>query len=169
MFLRILALALLLSIPTPKMTVASEIGDHSSKAICYSDAEVEAEQAIRIHSELMVIGLTCQRISQKQNLYQKYRVFTKKHANLLSHYEQDMIGYYQRQGAASPDRKLHTLRTSLANSISEHAVRMNTVSFCKNFSQRIDIALGMDEDKFRTWAQKVWPEQPPTQPICNAL
>ena len=26
---------------------------------CYTAREVEAEQAIRIHSELMVIGLTC--------------------------------------------------------------------------------------------------------------
>ena len=27
---------------------------------CYSKAEYEAEQGIKIHSELMVIGLTCQ-------------------------------------------------------------------------------------------------------------
>ena len=53
-------------------------------ASCYTMEEAEAEQGIRIHSELMVIGLNCQhmKFSDGTNLYLEYREFTKEHENL---------------------------------------------------------------------------------------
>ena len=51
---------------------------------CYSKQEAEAEQGIRIHSELMVIGLNCQHMASANgnNLYLEHRKFTQKHADL---------------------------------------------------------------------------------------
>ncbi len=138
---------------------------------CYSNYEVEAEQGIRIHSELMVIGLTCRNTFKSQDggdLYAKYREFSDKHAGLIQNYEKTMMSYYRRNGEDRPDKALHALRTSLANKISQHAAEMNTVRFCKNFAERIDKALAMEPIRFRKWAQYVHPTQRLSRPICEA-
>lgn len=134
---------------------------------CYSASEFEAEQGLRIHSELMVIGLTCMKMPQGETMYKKYQSFTLKHQNLIAGYETDIIGYYARQGLKNPERQLHTLRTNLANEISQHAITMSTSTFCQHFGPRIDQALKMDDQKFRRWAQHVWPESSTTEPVCK--
>lgn len=136
---------------------------------CYTAREFEAEQGVRIHSELMVIGLTCLKMPQGRELYGKYQSFTQEHAKLIGGYETDLINYYGRQGAPEPEKKLHALRTSLANQISQRAVSMSMLNFCQQFSPRIDQALSMDDVKIRRWAQRVWPSQPPSEPVCSRL
>jgi hypothetical protein len=133
---------------------------------CYTQREVEAEQGLRITSELMVIGLTCIKMPGGQNLYSKYQQFTQKNQSLISGYEADMIAYYRKQGSANAEKDFHTMRTGLANSISKQAIKMSTVSFCNNFKGRLDKALGMSQQDVRKWAQHVWPNSPTTHPIC---
>lgn len=135
---------------------------------CYTAKEFEAEQGIRIHSELMVIGLTCMKMPQGTQMYMKYQNFTQKNQKLIAQYETEIIAHYRREGAEKPERKLHTLRTTLANQISQHAVVMSVSNFCQRFSQRIDQALAMDKEKLRRWAQQPWPGSPTSRPICDS-
>ena len=60
---------------------------------CYNSSEAEAEQGIRIHSELMVIGLNCQHMTPRgwKNFYQEYREITSRYRDLFSGYEQTLI------------------------------------------------------------------------------
>ena len=70
------------------------IGTTSAQAkSCYSPSEAEAENAIRIHSELMVIGLNCQHMTPRgwQNFYSQYRQFTSRHQDLFSNYEKTLV------------------------------------------------------------------------------
>jgi hypothetical protein len=136
---------------------------------CYSAADFEAEQGVRIHSELMVIGLTCLKMPEGQELYGKYQDFTLKNSSLIAGYETDIINHYASEGVAEPEQKFHTLRTDLANEIARQAVSMSMLSFCQQFSPRIDAALSMDEPKLRRWAQHVWPGQPPSEPVCDSV
>lgn len=136
---------------------------------CYSTKELEAEQGLRIHSELMVIGLTCLKMPGGTETYAKYAAFTRKNKDMLAGYEDDLIAYYRTQGAKKPEQKLHTLRTNLANTISGHAVGMNTPNFCQHFTPRIDAALAMDSDTLHRWAQRVWPGTPVSQPVCASF
>ncbi len=117
----------------------------------------------------MVIGLTCLKMPDGQNLYRKYQSFTQRRADLIAQYEAALIRYYARQGAADPEKKIHALRTSLANEISRRAVAMSVLSFCQKFSPRIDAALAMDESKLRRWAQRRWPDQPLSEPVCAEI
>lgn len=133
---------------------------------CYNSTEFEAEQGLRIHSELMVIGLTCMKMPQGPAMYSKYQKFTQKNQQLIAKYENDMISFYRKQGAAAPEKELHTLRTSLANGISKHTITMGTSTFCQHFGERIDKALSMDQQKLRQWAQHVWPQSPTRRPVC---
>ena len=135
---------------------------------CYSPMEFESEQGLRIHSELMVIGLTCQKISGGKHLYGKYQAFTRKNQYLLEEYENTMLRFFKESGAASPNRSLHNLRTGLANEISNKAIRMNVGAFCHHYKSRIDQALSMNHDTIRRWARKQWPSQPPTRPLCGS-
>lgn len=135
-------------------------------APCYTAEEFEAEQGLRIHSELMVIGLTCQKAGGGAGLYNKYRKFTNKNQYLLGIYEDTMMGFFRKNGG-DPVKSLHDYRTGLGNDISQKAIRMNVGAFCRHYGGRIDQALAMDHDTLRRWAQKQWPSQPPTRPLCR--
>jgi len=136
-------------------------------AQCYTPREFEAEQGLRIHSELMVISLTCMKMAQGGNMYEKYQAFSKKNSDLIKAYENDIIAYFRAQGSPAPEQQFHTLRTSLANEISQHAIKMSTGSFCQQFASRIDSALAMDREKLRRWAQQPWPNSPTSKPMCQ--
>jgi hypothetical protein len=157
--LKVLGLALLL---------AMVFGSARAEA-CYSAREFEAEQGIRIHSELMVIGLTCMKMPEGQQLYDKYQQFTQKNADLIAGYESDLMNHYSAEGVTDPEKKLHTLRTDMANDISGKAIAMSTLTFCEKYSSHIDQALGMDQAKFRRWAQHAWPEQPASEQMCSKI
>src|SRR5690606_4095584 len=86
-----------------------------ASAQCYNQRQFEAEQGLRIHSELMVISLTCMKMPMGSGMYQKYQAFTSKNKKLLTGYEDDMIDYFRDTGHSAPEKQFHTLRTNLAN------------------------------------------------------
>ena len=137
-------------------------------ATCYNSAEVEAEQGLRIHSELMVIALNCQHVSHRDgNLYIQYKDFTRRNQNLISEYERTLKNYYARAGKSNPEKNINDLRTSLANKISNDSARMKTNSFCKAYAPRIIQALQMDQPKLRRWAATPFASHPVSQPVCS--
>jgi len=157
-FTRIAVFALLLSL----------FAFNSAQA-CYTAREREAEQGLRIHSELMVIGLSCNRMPQGHELYEKYQRFTRKNADLIATYESDLISYYKSEGVRDPEKKLNTLRTDIANDISGKATAMSTHSFCDTYGSYLDQALEMDQQKLRRWAQSVWQDQPVSEQMCSGI
>ena len=125
-----------------------------AQAACYSRDEAEAEQGIRLHSELMVIGLNCQHLFQVngQNLYGAYRDFTSKHEQLFAEYERVMLRYYETTGAMSPEKELNALRTEFANDISMAAAASRPDLFCQDNAPRISTAVSMNKADIRYWA-----------------
>ncbi len=160
--LRIIALyAIFLSVFSAVPAMASQS--------CYSTKEAEAEQGLRIHSELMVIGLNCQSMPlfAKKNLYGKYRDFTSDHAALFEAYEKILLSYYTRKGDVDPPASLNTLRTVLANSISQDAASMRPDVFCARYAPRIDKASAMSLKDIRRWASTFYPSHPVSEPFCD--
>lgn len=135
---------------------------------CYDVNQFEAEQGLRIHSELLVISLTCQKVPGYSNLYSKYQQFTKKNKLLLSDYENRLINFHKNNGERSPAKKLHSLRTDLANEISQHAITMSVTSFCTYFGKRVDKALNMEKAVLQKWARQIWPNQETKIAVCDA-
>lgn len=136
-------------------------------ANCYSSAEFEAEQGLRIHSELMVIALNCDRTKYARgNLQIQYRDFTRQHQDLIFGYEQTLKNYYKRSGAYNPEKQINDLRTELANKISNDAARMRPNVFCKVYGSRIADALGMSRKKLKRWASTPFSNHPVSRPIC---
>lgn len=121
---------------------------------CYSAKEAEAEQGIKIHSELMVIGLNCQHMTPRgwKNFYQQYREITSKNSDLFASYEETLINYYADSGDKNPEGRLNDLRTSMANQVSTDAAKMRPDIFCATFAPRIPKAAQMTRDDLRQWA-----------------
>jgi len=141
----------------------------SAHAKCYNSAEFEAEQGLRIHSELMVIALNCHKSTHGSgNLYIQYKDFTRRHQGLIGQYEQTLKNYYSRSGIQNAELKINDLRTQLANKISNDAARMKPNVFCKAYGSRITQALGMDQAKLRRWASTPFAGHPVSRPQCTA-
>lgn len=136
---------------------------------CYSPKEVEAEQGVRILSELMVISLNCQHLTPKgqENLYTQYKKFALKHEGLFSGYENTLLRFYDKDGEANPNAHLHEVRTDVANRISKDAAVMRPDAFCKAYAPRIAKASVMPEPKIRRWAQTVFPGHPVSRQSCK--
>jgi hypothetical protein len=137
---------------------------------CYSKAEAEADQGIRIHSELMVIGLNCQHMGKRhgENLYRTYREFTARHGKLFATYEKLLVNFYRKTGVKNPEASLNTLRTQYANTISNNAAGMRPDVFCATYAPRIQKADKMNEREVRKWAATIFPEHPVSKPLCKA-
>ena len=142
---------------------------HAFAATCYTPEEAEAEQGLRIHSELMVIGLNCinMRFTDGTNLYRKYNEFTKANVDIFAGYEKELLAYYTKRGDSDPEASLNTLRTLLANNISNSAARMKPDQFCNRYAGRIFKASDMDRSSLRKWASTIYPSHPVSNPICE--
>lgn len=138
-------------------------------ASCYKPNEAEAEQGIRIHSELMVIGLNCQHMATAngKNLYAAYREFTALHGSLFGGYEDTLMTYFSKNGIGNPEAEINTLRTQFANKISRDAANMRPDLFCRQYSPRIVQAVAMSRDDIRNWAATIYPSHPVSKPLCS--
>ncbi len=135
---------------------------------CYDAREAEAEQGIRIHSELMVIGLNCAHMADANgnNLYLEHKKFTKKHKELFATYERILMNYMRKNGVSNTDGEMKKMRTNFANKISSDAAQMRPDIFCRKFSARIEKASKMDNETVRKWAATPFPQYPVSKPIC---
>ena len=136
---------------------------------CYTPTEAEAEQGIRIHSELMVIGLNCQHMTPKgwKNFYAQYREITGRNAALISGYENTLVSWFARNGAANPDRAVHDMRTRFANEVSTEAAHMRPDIFCANYAPRLPLVDKMSPAQLRQWAASPSNQQKLTMPMCR--
>lgn len=135
---------------------------------CYTPSEAAAEQALRLHSELLVIGLNCQNIKQAggEDTYRKYKEFTKKHADLLESYENRLIQHYQKHGSHAPEKELNSLRTDLANDLARVVADVRPDVFCFRHMERLNMAGAMSGKDVQNWARTYFPAMPPSKPFC---
>lgn len=136
---------------------------------CYSDFEAEADQGIRIHSELMVIGLNCQHMGKRygMNLYGQYRELTARNADLYEKYESALMAFFRKNGDSKPEASLNTLRTKYANKISNDAAGIRPDVFCAKYAPRVQKAHEMSRQELRNWAATIYPSHPVSYPLCS--
>ncbi|MCF8495578.1 MAG: hypothetical protein K9G62_02810 [Alphaproteobacteria bacterium] len=144
-------------------------GAQAAGSSCYSDLQAEAEQGIRIHSELMVIGLNCQHMGTRHgmDLYGDYRKFSARYGELFANYEKVLMDFFRKRGDANPEASLNTLRTNFANKISKDAAGMRPDIFCSQYAPRITQASSMGQTDVRKWAATIYPSHPLSRPLCG--
>ncbi len=104
---------------------------------CYSPAEAEAEQLLRLHSELMVITVTCKTGSQGQDLVRAYTGFTRARITELHDAEQTMARYYRAHGGGNGVAQLDTLRTKLGNEFGQRIADESAPVWCGAYRDKV--------------------------------
>ena len=117
----------------------------SALAQCYTPSQAEAEQGIRIHSELMVIGLNCQHMGKREGdePLRNLQAVHARYADLFAGYEATLLSFFTKRGDSNPEASLNALRTGFANKISKDAAGMRPDVFCAQYAPRIDAVAGM--------------------------
>ena len=133
---------------------------------CYTLSEAEAEQGIRIQSELMVIGLNCQH--KIDDIYVKYRQMANSNSQLFETYNKIMMDHFKKSGISNFEKEINSMRTSYANKISEIAAELRPDVFCSKYAPRIERASIMKRDEIRRWATTFFPSHPVSKPICES-
>ncbi|WP_236783670.1 hypothetical protein [Azospirillum humicireducens] len=118
---------------------------------CYNRAEHAAEQMMRLHTEMMVVGLTCRTVVPDKKPFDLYQDFSVKNRALLSNSEASLISYYKRAGSGgNATRQFDMFRTELANEISRRASTIGIAQYCANFVDRSVAAKDLTADDLRT-------------------
>jgi hypothetical protein len=122
-----------------------------AKPACYSAAEYDAEQAVRLHTELMVIGLTCNAIEADRKLFSKYQQFTTKNRTSLMNWEKVLIGHFRETDKSNPTRRFDDFRTVVANEIAQRSALLTPPVFCQTHSDIVDRALALSESDLKRY------------------
>lgn len=137
-------------------------------ASCYTPEQYRAEQAVRFHTNLMIMGLYCKAV-MKQDTYATYQEFTRRNQNIIKTAENRLIDYFsKRSGNKAAERRLHTMRTDMANEMSLQAGQQ-LVQFCRQYSPYYERAKTMIPADFNRWIEQIDLHDPAvtTVPLCG--
>jgi len=120
--------------------VAAQLGWAASgkAASCYSQAAVEAEQAIRYMTELMVISSACQNTT--------YAEFRLRNRDAIVAYQKSMVTHFR--GAPAFDK----WNTVIANEAAQRQGNTALGTFCQQAEATLKQAATLDLQAFRAFA-----------------
>ncbi|WP_119831374.1 hypothetical protein [Azospirillum cavernae] len=121
----------------------------SKPQACYTRSEHAAEQLIRMHTEMMIVGLTCKNVVPERNPFGVYQDFSVKNRALLSSSEATIIGHYRKTSGSSATKNFDTFRTELANESSRRAATIGIPQYCETFVDRSQAAKELTPDDLR--------------------
>lgn len=116
----------------------------AATAPCLRPNEVEADQAIRFQTELMVISDTCGA--------QTYTRFARRNRDVLVQYQQQLIEGFRRGGSAHAEERFDSYLTQLANETSLRMGAQPVAQMCQNEQPLLTSADTMSSDDFRRYA-----------------
>jgi len=125
--LRVFLLGIIVLLPAPAFAAR----------LCYLPAESNAEQVLRLHSELMVTAITCRAGSRGQDLVRAYTAFTHDNIDMLQNAEHTMIGYYKERFGGDGISHLDVLRTQLGNEAGQDVADDSAPLYCRQFRDRV--------------------------------
>lgn len=121
---------------------------------CYTPIEVEAAEAIRFHTDLMLGGLTCQDTVRGRDTLAEYKAFTRKHQEALVGYERVLKQRFGRLLGGDPVAQLDTYRTELANRMAEETARVPITGYCAGQAAMLSAWARSDSDVLKDYARR---------------
>ena len=115
---------------------------------CMSEAEIAAEQALRLHTAMMVTGLTCHSFYREPALFDRYQEFTLAHEDRLGTAQDTIRRFLGRYGAGNRDRLLDTYQTAIANAESRLVADASAPTYCRLRRDQYYTAAGFSEADF---------------------
>jgi len=110
----------------------------ASSASCYSPSAIEAEEAIRFVTDIMVVSTQCQ-----DTVYGQFRLRNK---DAIIAYQKALIAHFR--GNAAFD----SWNTSLANEASRKQAGLSTAQICQQAIELMKTAASLDVKGFKAYA-----------------
>ncbi len=123
---------------------ASVQGASAADRHCYSATDMEAEQAIRFQTNLMVISSAC-----RDPVYGEFRA---RNSSAIIRYQRIMIAHFRREGSRNAQSEFDSWNTSLANEISMSEGVQPTVLVCQKAAGLLKMASTLDPQGLHDYA-----------------
>lgn len=111
-------------------------GTAGAAGSCYDAEQQEAEQLVRLHSELMVITLSCRTAADGTSLVPAYQKFTQSNLQRIKDAEQSLMSWHRGHGG-SGEAKLDRIRTNFHNEYSIRLAEMSPAAFCTAYRDEV--------------------------------
>ena len=141
------------------LAAASLQGASAADRHCYSAADLEAEQAIRFQTNLMVISSAC-----RDTVYGEFRARNK---DAIIRYQQIMIAHFRREGARNAQSEFNSWNTGLANEIALKQGAQPTVVVCQKAADLEKMASNLDAKGLHDYAVAQAASPAETHPKCG--
>jgi len=128
-------------------------------ASCYRAEEIEADQAVRFQTELMVVSDSCGSPS--------YTEFTHRNASTLAAYQQRLIGYFRRVSGRGADTAFDRFITSLANKMALSAGKETVSALCTRSADLLSKGHTFGRDDFVHYVAQQAAAAKGTYPTCK--
>ena len=138
---------------------ASLQGASAADRHCYSPADLEAEQAIRFQTNLMVISSAC-----RDTVYGEFRA---RNTAAIIRYQKIMIAHFRREGARNAQSEFDAWNTSLANELSLQQGVQSTAVICQKAVDLEKMASTLDSKGFHDYAVAQAASPAVTHPKCG--
>ena len=124
-----------------------------AKERCYSPAAIEAEQAIRFMTDLMVVSSTC-----RDTIYAQFRL---RNQTPILAYQKAMIAHFRSTTA------FDSWNTSVANAAARKQAGLPSVQVCQQAAELLKKASALDPSAFRQYAAARAATVGATYPKCG--
>jgi len=130
-------------------------------ASCYRSDEIEADQAVRLQAQIMVLSDSCRSAS--------YGDFRQHVGKTLADYQQKIIGHYRRDGASArgADNAFDSFITSLANKMALTYGREPVGPLCSRTAKFLADAGHFSRDDFVHYVSEQAAANRHTYTICK--
>jgi hypothetical protein len=126
---------------------------------CYSAADVEAEQAILLQTNVMVISSAC-----KDTVYGEFRARNK---DAIIRYQKAMIDHFRRAGSRNAQSEFDRWNTSLANRIALEQGEHSMAQVCQQASEVMKLASTLDAKGLHDYAVAKATSAADSHPRCT--
>lgn len=133
---------------------------------CYTPDEFEAEQGLRLHTDLEVIALTCKMDGYRRQLMTMQSQFTKKYLQQIRKWENTIARVYASTGG-SRNEVIDNFRTSLANQKSHEASKINPRQFCIKYANWVPAVLAWSPEQVLNYVRTPDSERTSRKPLCQ--
>ena len=130
------------------------------KTGCFSNADLEAEMAVRFQAQLMVLSDICRDTT--------YGLFTQRNREAIMGFQRQMIDHFKRAGERRADITFENYMTRIANQESIASGQLTTGQICQPSNPLIMTAnsIGTSKD-FRAYATSQAAEKRASYIVCK--
>ena len=152
----------------PMFPQLAELETHHPDGSCVSQRELEADQFIRLHTLVMVVGLTCHVPYGESQLFSHYQRFTVDHQSMIRDSQRVLEGFLGRYRSGNRQRLFDTYRTRVANAESQLMIDVSAARYCSALQEKFYAASEFSPTDLQTYLDSAVVHHTPDYRLCDS-